>query len=197
VSSYLGEKDIDPNVTTGKRLDPTELDKWYEENKDFVVVDMRNDYESNVGHFEKSIIPGLQNFRDLKEIIPKLEEFRHKKVVTVCTGGVRCEKASGYLVEQGFNDVYQLDGGMATYLDRHPGKHFKGKLYVFDNRITLDMPEQGTIGKCIRCESLSDDFINCANLKCNDHVICCMSCRDENKIGYCSKKCEEVCAVLN
>lgn len=190
VTSHLGEKDVDPNVVTGKRLDPSELDQWYEDKKDFVVVDMRNDYEFNVGHFENSIMPGMQVFSDLKEIIPKIEEFRDKKIITVCTGGVRCEKASGYLVQEGFKDVYQLDGGMATYLDRHPGKHFKGKLYVFDKRIVMQTDNQGTIGKCIRCESLSDDFINCANLKCNDHVICCMNCRNAEGQGYCCVECD-------
>lgn len=190
VSSHLGEKDVDPNVVTGKRLDPTMLDKWYEENEDFVVVDMRNEYEYKVGHFENSILPGMQTFSDLKEIIPKIEQFRDKKLVTVCTGGVRCEKASGYLVQNGFNDIYQLDGGMATYLDRHPGKHFKGKMYVFDKRITMQTENQETIGKCVRCESLADDFINCANLKCNDHVICCLNCRDEKGNGYCCIDCD-------
>lgn len=196
VTSHLGEKDVDPNVVTGKRLDPSELDQWYEDKKDFVIVDMRNDYEFNVGHFENSIMPGMQVFSDLKEIIPKIEEFRDKKIITVCTGGVRCEKASGYLVQEGFNDVYQLDGGMATYLDRHPGKHFKGKLYVFDKRIVMQTENQGVIGKCIRCENLSDDFINCTNLKCNDHVICCLNCREEDGRGFCSQKCEEVFQVI-
>lgn len=192
VSSHLGEKDIDPNIVTGKRLDPTELDRWYENKEDFVLVDMRNEYEYGVGHFENSILPGMQTFSDLQEIIPKIEQFRDKKLITVCTGGVRCEKASGYLVAQGFNDVYQLEGGMATYLDRHPGKHFKGKLYVFDNRITMQTEKQETIGKCIRCENLSDDFINCANLKCNDHVICCLDCRNAEKKGFCSENCEKL-----
>ncbi len=186
VSSHLGEKDIDPNVITGKRLTPSELDKWYEDKKDFVVVDMRNQYEFEVGHFKNSIMPGMQTFSDLQEIIPKIQQFKDKKVLTVCTGGVRCEKASGYLVKQGFEDVYQLDGGMATYLDENPGKNFKGKLYVFDSRIVMDTPIQETIGKCVRCSGLSDDFINCANLKCNDHVICCFDCRVENNKGYCS-----------
>lgn len=190
VSSHLGEKDIDPNVVTGKRLNPTELDKWYENEEDFVVVDMRNDYEFNVGHFENSVMPGMLTFSDLKEIIPKIEQFRDRKLITVCTGGVRCEKASGYLVQNGFNDVYQLDGGMATYLERHPGRHFKGKMYVFDKRITMQTEKQETIGKCVRCESLSDDFINCTNLKCNDHVICCFNCRDEKGNGYCGEDCD-------
>ncbi|MEY2640937.1 MAG: hypothetical protein RL150_330 [Candidatus Parcubacteria bacterium] len=192
VTASLAEQDINPAEFTAPHLDPTELDTWYEADKDFVVVDMRNDYEFEVGHFEKSVMPGLRSFRELPERLNELEQYKDKTVVTVCTGGVRCEKASGYLLKQGFTDVYQLDGGMATYMDRHPGKHFRGKLYVFDNRIVVgDGSERDdVVGKCKNCETACEEYANCGNEDCHLHFICCDACiRDDGK-AFCSAQCE-------
>ncbi len=199
VSLHLGDDDINPNELTGTHLDPTELHNWYENGDDFVVVDMRNDYEFEVGRFKNSIIPeGLENFRDLPNALPSIEHLKDKKVVTVCTGGVRCEKASGFLIKKGFKDVYQLDGGMATYMQRHPAKHFHGKLYVFDNRIVVgdgvDDPNL-IVGKCGLCKTPCERFVNCDNKKCNLHFICCENCSDEEGFSFCSEKCTEIFSI--
>lgn len=195
VSAHLGDEDVNPQEVTGKRLDPDVLDQWYDEARDFVVVDMRNDYEFEVGHFENSIMPGLQNFRDLPRVLETLEPLKEKTVVTVCTGGVRCEKASGYLVKKGFKDVYQLDGGMATYMARHPGKAFKGKLYVFDGRVVVGdsrpEEEQEVISSCKLCKQPSELYVNCANELCHLHFICCMNCRAEDERAFCCHDCKE------
>ncbi len=139
---------VDPNQVTGKRLSPDELHQWYQNKKgEFYVVDMRNDYEYNVGHFDGSLLPGMKNFRDLPLAKEKIADLKDKTVVTVCTGGVRCEKASGFLVKEGFKDVYQLDGGIVSYMEKYPGEAFKGSLYVFDNRkvMTFDDPSKHTV----------------------------------------------------
>ncbi len=188
VSLHLDkEKDINPNEITGTHLKPEDLRKWYEEGKKFHVVDMRNDYELRVGKFEGTIFPELNNFRDLKENIKKLEDLKDKTVLTVCTGGVRCEKASGLLVREGFTDVYQLDGGIVSYMEKYPGQDFKGSLYVFDKRITMnfnDPLKHEIIGHCSKCGTPSEHYVNCANLMCHDHFICCEKCLNKNAIEH-------------
>jgi UPF0176 protein len=201
VSLHLGdEEDIDPNKTTGIHLKPEDLHKWYQEGKEFHIVDMRNGYELEVGKFENTVFPDLDNFRDLKKNLKKIGELKNKTVLTVCTGGVRCEKASGLLVREGFENVYQLDGGMVTYMEKYPGENFKGSLYVFDKRITLNFEDPATheiIGKCKKCKKLSEHYVNCANLMCHDHFICCIDCLKENPpdhpsggVAYCDILCE-------
>jgi UPF0176 protein len=192
VALNLGEEDFNPNNTTGKYLSPEELNKLYEKNDDFVVVDMRNDYEYKVGHFRNSINPKMENFRDLPNILPKLEDLKNKKVVTVCTGGVRCEKASGYLLKKGFTDVYQLHGGMHRYMEKFGNKDFLGKLYVFDGRVVSGPDGQHeVVGRCVSCRNHTENYINCANLDCHDHVLQCEKCVVENSM-LCSK-----CSVYN
>src|SRR5690606_14861554 len=138
VSGHLEDEDVKPWEMTGKYVSADLLHQWIEEGEDFTIVDMRNNYEYKVGHFENSINPEMDNFRDLKKVLKKIEPFKNKKVVTVCTGGVRCEKASGYLIKKGFEDVYQLENGIVTYMEKYPNKAFKGKLYVFDKRVVMD-----------------------------------------------------------
>lgn len=194
VSLHLGEEgDVNPNVLTGTHLPPHELDKWYKEGKDFYIVDMRNDYELESGKFDGTIFPGLKNFRDLREKIDELADLKDKTVLTVCTGGVRCEKASGFLKKEGFKDVYQLDGGIVSYMTQFPGQNFKGSLYVFDKRKTMhfDSPENHTvIGKCYQCGTSSEIYRDCVNTSCHRHYIACDECSgtDENLI-CCSAEC--------
>lgn len=192
VSLHLGkEGDINPNKLTGKRLKPEDLKKWYEENKDFYIVDMRNDYELKSGKFEGTIFPGLENFRDLREKVDELKDLKDKTVLTVCTGGVRCEKASGFLKKVGFEDVYQLDGGIVSYMEKYPGENFKGSLYVFDKRKVMhfDGDSHEAIGKCDNCGSTSENYVNCGNLLCHKHFICCENCLTESGEGFCSEDC--------
>ncbi len=193
VSLHLGdEEDIDPNQITGVHLKPEELHKWYEEGKEFHIVDMRNDYELKVGKFEGTVFPDLNNFRDLKKNIKKIENLKDKTVLTVCTGGVRCEKASGLLVREGFKEVYQLDGGMVSYMEKYPGQDFKGSLYVFDKRKVLHFEDPSVheiIGICERCNKKSEHYVNCANLLCHKHFICCENCIDKKGDAYCDNVC--------
>jgi UPF0176 protein len=192
VSLHL-ENDLDPNQVTGTHLKPEELKRWFEEGRKFVIVDMRNDYEFKVGKFKDSIMPPLKNFRDLQGQIDSIKDLKDTTVLTVCTGGVRCEKASGLLVREGFKDVYQLDGGIVSYMEKYPAQEFEGTLYVFDNRITMDFdtPDMHkTIGKCDFCESKTEQFYNCAYKQCNLKVLCCDDCfSKKNGEVFCSDKC--------
>ena len=184
-------KNVDPRVRTATHLKPEELRSWYEEGKDFVVVDMRNDYEYQSGHFKDSINPGLENSRDLPLALPKLEALKDKTVLTVCTGGIRCEKMSAFLLENGFNDVYQLENGMHAYMEKYPGKDFLGSLYTFDKRLTMNFGgDREIVGRCKHCGAASEEYVNCANDFCHLHFIACADCKEETGT-YCSTECKE------
>ncbi len=172
------DKNIDPRVKTAPRISAEELREWYEQQKDFVVIDMRNDYEFQSGHFKDSINPGLENSRDLPDALPKLEQYKEKKVLTVCTGGVRCEKMSAFLLANGFNDVQQLDNGIHAYMEKYPAKDFLGTLYTFDGRKTMDFGgEREIVGRCKLCGSPTEKYVNCADNLCHLHFLACEDCQ--------------------
>jgi len=195
VSSHLGKDDVSPNRVTGKYLTPEELHKWFSEGRKFYMVDMRNDYEHSIGYFENSLLAPFENFRDLPKVIEKLKDLKDQTIVTVCTGGVRCEKASGFLVNSGFNDVYQLYGGIVSYMEKYPNQHFLGKLYVFDSRIAMgfntDDPNHKIVGSCKFCKNPADTYRDCSNLYCEGkrHFISCDSCIEKMN-GFCSNNCQ-------
>lgn len=195
VSAHLGADDVDPNQVAGKYITAEELHALINSDKEFYIIDMRNDYEFQVGHFAHSVLPKLTNFRDLPNILPEIEHLKDKTVVTVCTGGVRCEKASGYLVTKGFNDVYQLHGGIHSYMEKYPNQDFLGQLYVFDGRVTmgfnLDSPDHQVVGKCAHCGQSAESVVDCSNISCPSgrtvrHFICCDACLDENGQPWCA-----------
>lgn len=182
---------VDPRVRTAPHLPADTLREWYEKGEDFVVVDMRNDYEYRSGHFKNSVNPGLEASRDLPEALPKLEPLKDKKVVTVCTGGVRCEKMSAFLLEHGFENVYQLENGMHAYMEKYPGKDFLGTLYTFDNRKTMHFGgEREIVGRCHHCEAPTELYANCGNDFCHLHFLVCENCKGE-ELTFCSDACRE------
>jgi UPF0176 protein len=179
-------KHVDPRVRTAPHLRPDELKQWYESGEDFVVVDMRNSYEYLSGRFKNSIDPGLQNSRDLPQVLDKIVPYKNKKVLTVCTGGVRCEKMSAYLLAEGFQNVYQLDGGMHTYMEQYPGEDFEGTLYTFDGRKVMDFGgERAIVGRCAYCESPTERYVNCKKDTCNLHYLSCETCMIEDRAREC------------
>lgn len=199
VSASLGADDVNPSVTCGKYITSEQLHEWLtKKNKEFYMVDMRNDYEHKVGYFEGSILAPLKNFRDLPKVLEELDHIKDKTVVTVCTGGIRCEKASGFLVKHGFSDVYQLYGGIHAYMEKYPNQHFKGKLYVFDGRVTMgfnvDSTEHQIVGQCEKCGEPADSYIDCGYLHCRNHrhFICCQECRDLEGKAFCSNNCRQL-----
>ncbi len=193
VSLTLGKKDIDPREITGKYLSPEQLRTWFEKGKKFKIVDMRNDYEHWVGHFKGSILPPMKHFRELPKFLPKLKKHKNETVLTVCTGGVRCEKASGLLVANGFKDVYQLSGGIVSYMKKYPGKDWLGSLYTFDKRKTMTYetdPARVPIGKCKLCKAPTENFGDCMNMQCHKQFLICKDCEAQGKTG-CSVACEK------
>ena len=191
VSLGLGEDDVDPNKLTGTHLKPEELHLWFENKEEFVIIDMRNDYEHEVGHFPNSVLPPLKNFRDLPKIISEIDHLKDQKVLTVCTGGVRCEKASGYLMKKGFKDVYQLDGGMVSYMEQYPAQNFLGSMYTFDGRNVIDYDggNHPVIGKCKKCGAPTEQYIDCKNESCHGQYLICADCLAKNGKMYCEDRC--------
>lgn len=181
---------------SGKRLSPEELLKFYEEGKDFVIVDARNWYESKIGKFKNAIVPPLKNFREWKSFADDdLSEYKEKTVVTYCTGGIRCEKASAYLVESGFKDVYQLDGGIFNYIKNYPDTYWQGGMFVFDERRVVNpnsKPEIEHIASCYYCGKPTSYYINCHNVECDKIIVSCHNCKTENE--YC---CSDECRKSN
>jgi UPF0176 protein len=193
VTTRFDKKEADPTKKTAPHLPAHEMRKWFEGNKDFHVIDMRNDYELNVGHFEKTVDINLEASRDLKKSLEKIEHLKDKPVVTVCTFGVRCEKMSALLVNNGFSNVYQLEDGIGAYMQKYPGEDFKGALYTFDGRKVMHFGgDREIIGVCYKCNSQTERYENCDVKRCHKQMLICDSCvsKDEGSI-FCSDTCKE------
>ena len=187
---YSSLKHINPNEKTGIHLAPADFKKMKDE-EDVVILDCRSNYEHKVGKFKNAVTFDMDNFRDFPEKVKAIENLKHKKIVTYCTGGIKCEKASAYLLEQGFENVYQLHGGIIKYGMEEGGEDFEGKCYVFDNRVAVDVNKVNpkVISICYICSKLSDRMINCANPACNQHVAICEDC-GWTLDGACSEACK-------
>jgi UPF0176 protein len=179
----LGAGRFDVAKETAAEMTADELHQLYESGEDFVVLDLRNDYEIEAGYFEKTEHPNIRNFRDLPENLDKIAHLKKKKVVAVCTGGIRCEKATCLLKKEGFENIYQLKDGIHTYMQKYPGQRFKGTLFVFDNRMTTDVVSvaaREVVGKCTYCGATSEDFYSDDSQKPSLKVICCRDCITEH-----------------
>jgi UPF0176 protein len=160
-----------------------------------LVIDARNDYEYDVGHFRGAIRPDIRTFRELPEWIKENKEMLDgKKILTYCTGGIRCEKFSGWLVREGFEDVSQLHGGIVTY-GKDPevkGQLWDGQCYVFDKRLTVPVNrvEHVVVGKDYFSGESCERYVNCANPECNKQIIC----SEENEHKY-MRGCTHECRV--
>lgn len=198
VTLGLGDDDFSPNDCTGKYLDPV---GWRDAIKDpnAVIIDARNDYEWDLGRFKNSIRPPVPAFKDLPQWIrDNHEKFEGKKILTYCTGGIRCEKFSGFLVKEGYEDVSQLHGGIVKY-GKDPevkGEDFDGQCYVFDERIAVPVntvnPE--VVSFCVNCNEPSERYVNCKNKLCNAQHFCCQAC-EEKSLRCCTDKCRDVFLV--
>ncbi len=175
----LGAGEFEIDKETAPAITADELALLYQKNEDFVVLDLRNDYEVQVGYFDKTVNPELQNFRDLPEKLKELEPLKNKKVVAVCTGGIRCEKATCLLRREGFDNLYQLKDGIHTYMQKYPGQNFKGTLFVFDNRMTTPVEEgakREIVGRCINCGIACEEIWSDDSLRPSRKVVCCSVC---------------------
>jgi len=161
-----------------------------------IAIDMRNHYESEIGHFEGANLPDVDTFRESLPIINKKysKYKKDKKILMYCTGGIRCEKASAYLMQNGYENVFQLDGGIIEYTRQVKSQNiqnkFIGKNFVFDNRRSERISEK-IISKCHQCGSKCDEHVNCNNEACHLLFIQCEKCRLKYN-GCCSADCEEI-----
>jgi UPF0176 protein len=178
----------------GKRISPEELISFYEKEKDFVIVDARNWYESKIGKFKNAIAPPMKHFREWKKVVDEdLADYKNKTIVTYCTGGIRCEKASAYMVERGFTDVYQLDGGIVNFIKKFPDTFWQGGMFVFDERRVVNpnsKEELKHIASCHFCGKPTSYYINCHNLDCDRIIVSCHKCKVENDY-CCSDECRQ------
>ncbi|ADY54193.1 Rhodanese domain protein [Pseudopedobacter saltans DSM 12145] len=182
---------INPTKKTGKHLEPVEFMEM-KDRDDVVILDVRSNYEHKMGKFKNAVTLDIDNFRDFPAMINQLAQYKDKKILTYCTGGIKCEKASALLLHEGFKDVYQLHGGIIKYGKETGGKDFDGKCYVFDNRIAVDVnsvnPE--VVSVCYNCGTKTTKMINCANPECNEHFTQCEECGWKMD-GCCSDSCKE------
>jgi len=174
---------------TGTHLTPAEAHELIKNNKDLVILDGRNYYEARVGKFANAITPNIDTFREFPAYVQENAElFKDKEVLMYCTGGIRCEPASAYFAEQTqAKKVYQILGGIHRYVEQFPDGFFRGKNYVFDDRVTVRINDD-VLATCEKCDIPYDDFTNCYNTQCNKQIIVCPACM----VTYhntCSAKC--------
>ena len=184
-------------TNVGKHLTALEFNEAMEK-EGTLVVDMRNHYESEIGHFENAITPDADTFREeLPMVVDQLKDKKDRKILLYCTGGIRCEKASAYFRHHGFEDVNQLYGGIIEYARqvKNTGiaSKFKGKNFVFDERLGEKISEE-VISQCHQCGALCDTHTNCANEACHLLFIQCAACKEKNQ-GCCTPTCLEIISL--
>ena len=168
----------------GKHLKPAEVNKLVEERGDDVVFfDGRNAFEAKIGKFKNAIVPETDTTHDfIRELESgKYDHLKDKPIVTYCTGGIRCEILSAAMINRGFQEVFQIQGGIVRYGETFKDKGlWEGSLYVFDERMTMDFSDETkVIGECEACSGPTKNFVNCANLGCKDLVLLCESCAEK------------------
>lgn len=176
-------------VGGGQRLKPKQVHKLVKERGDVVFFDGRNAYEASVGKFKNAVTPQIRHTRDFPDELKKSKynELKNKPVVTYCTGGIRCEVLSMLMKQQGFKEVYQIDGGIVKYGEEYGDQGlWEGSLYVFDDRLTTKFSDQAAdIGDCSHCGAKTSNFINCANTACNDLILVCQNCTKNSAKTFC------------
>lgn len=187
------DEDVDLS-NTGEHVSPQQWKQMLHQEKERVLLDVRNDYEWKIGHFEGADLPPCETFRDFKKYADELKETvdpEKTPVMMYCTGGIRCELYSAILKKKGFNRVYQLDGGIINYGLKEGNSHWLGKLFVFDDRLAVPLSEQGqkVIGECHHCKNPNDTYYNCANMDCNELFLCCSDCLS-HFAGCCKDSCK-------
>lgn len=182
---------------TGTRLSPEEWRAMLESrDAETLLLDVRNSYEWDIGHFEGANLPQLETFRQFPAYVRQLKEERDlkkTKIMMYCTGGIRCELYSALMKQEGFEHVYQLDGGIIKYGLEEGSKLWRGKLFVFDDRLSVPVSPQETsevISVCKQCQTPTDLYFNCANMDCNELFLSCPSCADTTA-GCCTASCKK------
>lgn len=185
----LGEE-VDVPEHTGVHLSPAEFRAKLDD-PNALILDIRNDYEYEMGHFRGAVRPPIETFKEFPDWLrTQFAEAKNRPVLTYCTGGIRCEKLTALLRLEGFEDVYQLNGGIVTYA-KDPevkGEGFEGDCFMFDDR--LSVPVGPAVSKCEKCGTASSRYVNCSNVDCNRLYFLCEDC--EASAGL---PCKEECAA--
>ncbi len=186
----LGTPELQPTVGKNHHLSPAEWNKVMKEEDDYVIIDTRNWYETKIGTFKGAINPRTDKFTEFPEFMEKNNFSKDKKTLIFCTGGIRCEKGILELQRQGFDNVYQLDGGILNYIEQFPNDQFEGECFVFDHRVAVDQQLQPSkqYDLCPHCGQPAKTQIDCK--RCDTHTLICEDCAEKVWIkDTCSKNC--------
>lgn len=194
------EEEFDVNmdgvIGGGTHLKPKQVHELVEQfGDDVVFFDGRNEHEAKIGKFKNAIVPNTNTSRDFIAELEsdKYDDIKDKKIITYCTGGIRCEVISAMMKKRGFKDVYQIDGGIVKYGEAYGDDGlWEGSLRVFDNRMTVDFSDHAkTIGECTHCNGPTSNFENCAHTECNDLVLICETCTRNPELLFHTEVCRE------
>ncbi len=192
------EFDVDEHgvVGGGQHLKPEQVNELVEKYGDDVVFfDGRNAHEAKIGRFKNAVIPNTNTSRDFIAELEsdKYDDIKNKKVISYCTGGIRCEVISAMMKKRGFKEVYQIDGGIVKYGEKYGDDGlWEGSLRVFDKRMTVNFSDHTkTIGKCTHCTGNTSNFENCAHNECNDLVLICEACKTNPELLFHTIECKE------
>ena len=191
-----GELEVDENgvVGGGVHLSPEQVNQLVADNPDAVFFDGRNAREAEIGRFKDAVVPDVETTHDfIKELDSgKYDWMKDKPVISYCTGGIRCEVLSSLMINRGFKEVYQIDGGIVRYGEKFGNSGlWEGSLYVFDDRMHTEFgtpgdPDYVQLGHCVHCGEATNQFYNCANEpECRRQYLSCEDCREENP--YCAE----------
>jgi UPF0176 protein len=187
----IGDPELNPGRKTGRYLDVEEWHEHLSSDEDFVLIDTRNVYETDLGAFKGATDPKLSNFGEFPDYVRNSGIPKDRKVLMYCTGGIRCEKASLEMERQGYEEVYQLHGGILKYLEKYPEGYFDGECFVFDHRVSVDgklQPSQ-RYSLCPHCGNPGDQNIVCGN--CAEEARVCVDCLE---LASFRKSCSKDCA---
>lgn len=187
---HFGQPQVKPH-NTATHLSPQKVLEM-QKSGEAVMLDVRNRVEYEVGKFKDALTLPIETFRELPNHLEALEPYKNKTIIAYCTGGIRCEKATAFLKEQGFDNIFQIDGGLLNYAHETGGENFDGKCYVFDKRVVADINNVNPtiISVCRVCQKPSARMVNCANPTCNEHFVLCETCGNELQ-GCCSSTCQQ------
>ncbi len=192
------EFDVDENgvIGGGKHLKPKKIHEMIEKyGEDVVFFDGRNEHEAKIGKFKNAVVPNTNTSRDFINELEsgKYDDLKDKKVISYCTGGIRCEVLSAMMKKRGFKEVYQIDGGIVKYGEEYGDNGlWEGSLRVFDDRKTIDFSDHAvTIGECMHCSGPTNNFENCEYSSCNDLVLICLNCKQNKDLLFHTVECRE------
>lgn len=196
------EFEVDENgvVGGGIHLKPRQVHELIEKyGNDVVFFDGRNEHEAKIGKFKDAFVPNTTTSRDFIAELEsdKYDDIKNKKVITYCTGGIRCEVISAMMKKRGFKDVYQIDGGIVKYGETYGDDGlWEGSLRVFDDRMTVDFSDHAkVIGECSHCVGPTNNYENCAWANCNDLVLICLHCKQNPDLLFHTDDCRQAAKI--